>query len=564
MDFKKFKEINSGGNSVVYSYNNNAVKRCMKSQHADFINSLLELDMITKTYKHPFIVKPKAFFLKLDGTTELTFDKKNFPEMDDDNVFLVFEKAKCSLHDFKEQKEFNPKIMRDIMIQLLLGLDFLHNKNIIHRDIKPGNILIFTDPLYSTVAKYTDFGLALNYTKNAISTPRVVTCSYRAPEICVKFENYDYKIDIWSLGCSFFEIFFKKRYIMATVDDCSKILIEIIRKKNIDNEYKYKLLNQIKNNIFYINHEMDELKKQKKDSSIEDRIKELSVDLENYSECLILLNKEKNKKSIKDLIDTTDEYNEFFKKETGSDIDEFCDLLENMLNVNPEDRFNTKECLKHPFFKKCQTWIDKFQKKIEIFNENNDPEICIRNTNERKFAMNFYFSIYKNKDFYRWYENRDRILFQCIHIFDRYIVKKLLDTPSHTNIDISKFDLEILVNTILYISLKYFSSVHEPFSIQEVCLWSQKIDFEEIKKKIKILENEIVVFLINNGNIYCDTIYDVYPEELDDTIISKLLCVYMKNDTISGLTSKNICDIFIKNKMMDMEIEDLISFDFYD
>ncbi len=92
------------------------------------------------------------------------------------------------------------------MVQILKGLIYLHNQNVIHRDIKGANILISSDG----TAKLADFGLARIYypgDKKAVYTNRVVTLWYRAPELLLGARNYSDTVDTWSLGCVFAELF---------------------------------------------------------------------------------------------------------------------------------------------------------------------------------------------------------------------------------------------------------------------------------------------------------------------------------------------------------------------
>lgn len=76
-----------------------------------------------------------------------------------------------------------------------------------HRDLKPANILICT----SGNVKIADFGLSrkLKSEENANYTDTVVTVWYRAPEILLHIRNYTTAIDIWSLGCIFYELWTK-------------------------------------------------------------------------------------------------------------------------------------------------------------------------------------------------------------------------------------------------------------------------------------------------------------------------------------------------------------------
>nr|XP_046271739.1 cyclin-dependent kinase 6 [Scatophagus argus]XP_046271740.1 cyclin-dependent kinase 6 [Scatophagus argus]XP_046271741.1 cyclin-dependent kinase 6 [Scatophagus argus] len=92
--------------------------------------------------------------------------------------------------------------IKDVMQQLLRGLDFLHTNMVVHRDLKPENILVSS----RGEVKIADFGLARIYTFNIALTPGVVTLWYRAPEVLLN-SVYMSSVDMWSAGCIFAELF---------------------------------------------------------------------------------------------------------------------------------------------------------------------------------------------------------------------------------------------------------------------------------------------------------------------------------------------------------------------
>ncbi|CAB0031957.1 unnamed protein product [Trichogramma brassicae] len=101
------------------------------------------------------------------------------------------------------------------MIQTLQGLEFLHCNWILHRDLKPNNLLISSEG----VLKIGDFGLAKFFgSPNRINTNQVVTRWYRAPELLFGARLYGTGIDMWAVGCILAELLLRVPFLPGESD----------------------------------------------------------------------------------------------------------------------------------------------------------------------------------------------------------------------------------------------------------------------------------------------------------------------------------------------------------
>lgn len=122
-----------------------------------------------------------------------------------DEVYLLFELMQTDLHKIiVSPQPLSSDHVKIFLYQILRGLRYLHSAGIVHRDIKPGNMLVNSNCLL----KICDFGLArMDDPKNqAQLTQEVVTQYYRSPELLMEASRYSYAVDIWSVGCTFAEL----------------------------------------------------------------------------------------------------------------------------------------------------------------------------------------------------------------------------------------------------------------------------------------------------------------------------------------------------------------------
>jgi len=119
---------------------------------------------------------------------------------------LVFEYVNNKDHRvlYPELTDFD---VRYYMYEILKSLDFTHSKGIMHRDIKPHNIMIDHE---KKELKIIDWGLAEFYFPNKDYNVRVASRYFKGPELLVDYQYYDYSLDIWSLGCTLASIIFMK------------------------------------------------------------------------------------------------------------------------------------------------------------------------------------------------------------------------------------------------------------------------------------------------------------------------------------------------------------------
>ena len=159
-----------------------------KTEDAPNKQVLREL-LVLMNFSHPHIVKYNSVFVHHS------------------NIVIEMEFCTSSLSNVIKQisKPFHVAQTKKMIRSIALGLKYLHDHDIIHRDIKPGNIFIDEN----CIVKLGDFGssrIITNY-NNGNLTPLVGTKWYKAPEIIFGNKIYDKTADIWSFGCLIAELF---------------------------------------------------------------------------------------------------------------------------------------------------------------------------------------------------------------------------------------------------------------------------------------------------------------------------------------------------------------------
>ena len=124
-------------------------------------------------------------------------------------LYLVFEYMD---HDLKRFLDINngplsPELVKSYLFQILIAINFCHSKRILHRDLKPQNLLIDKDG----IIKVADFGLARSFgVPIKTLTHEILTLWYRAPEILLGQKEYSTPVDMWSIGLIFYEMAHRK------------------------------------------------------------------------------------------------------------------------------------------------------------------------------------------------------------------------------------------------------------------------------------------------------------------------------------------------------------------
>ncbi|KAI8749078.1 serine/threonine-protein kinase NLK isoform X1, partial [Biomphalaria glabrata] len=130
-------------------------------------------------------------------------------------IFVVTELMQSDLHKIiVSPQPLTSDHVKVFLYQILRGLKYLHSARVLHRDIKPGNLLVNSN----CCLKICDFGLAriMEPDESIAMTQEVVTQYYRAPEILMGAVHYSSAVDIWSVGCIFAELLSRRILFQAS------------------------------------------------------------------------------------------------------------------------------------------------------------------------------------------------------------------------------------------------------------------------------------------------------------------------------------------------------------
>ncbi|KAG7999859.1 Cyclin-dependent kinase 1 [Nibea albiflora] len=199
-DYLKIEKIGEGTYGVVYKGRHKATgqvvamkKIRLESEEEGVPSTAVREVSLLQELKHPNVVR------LLDVL------------MQESRLYLIFEFLSMDLKKYLDSipsgQYMDPMLVKSYLYQILEGIYFCHCRRVLHRDLKPQNLLIDN----KGVIKLADFGLARAFgVPVRVYTHEVVTLWYRAPEVLLGSPRYSTPVDVWSTGTIFAELATKK------------------------------------------------------------------------------------------------------------------------------------------------------------------------------------------------------------------------------------------------------------------------------------------------------------------------------------------------------------------
>ena len=516
----RISKVGEGSYGIVYSgkfkENENdeklyAVKRNFKELSTNWIGNIHEADVLVRLKGHPCIVELHKISMgdPFDQSNPMTpkittDDKKNMKE---DKMHFILEYLADSGDSYMRSAKFSYVNSRLILCQVLLALDYMHSKKVLHRDLKPANILIHFENNVP-YAKVCDFGMSANKIQLIPATPGVVTCWYRAPEICSAVSDYDEKSDVWSFGCLLFEFIAKTPWLCGTEDDDLKIMNKIITKLEDPPEAE---------DIAYLQTKGRNKLKLKLNDTIHKRLTFESQMRFNFA----------SKKE--------------FERECGP-YEEYIKLLKKCLQINPAKRPTVNEILNDKFFEVYKDYIKAVQNRnYQAVNEN--LQYIISDTQERRWAMNVIIRVFNDRNAHTWF--KDLIIFHAIDLFERYIswcqsdknnnrIENLGEETSEHGYFHTEKESELRMWCCLYIMHKYYCSLEHPRKWTDFA--PQEFHDKIYKDQAKHFEYTMIKYVCNY-RIFRNTVFEIMDcnrKQCDINDIFNLLISYIKVSNYIG------------------------------
>uniref|UniRef100_A0A0N5B558 Casein kinase II subunit alpha n=1 Tax=Strongyloides papillosus TaxID=174720 RepID=A0A0N5B558_STREA len=210
--------------------------------------------------------------------------------------------------------------IRYYLFELLKALDYCHSQGIMHRDVKPHNVMIDHK---KRQLRLIDWGLAEFYHPRQDYNVRVASRYFKGPELLVDYQYYDYSLDMWSLGCMLASMIFRREPFFHGHDNYDQ-LVRIAKVLGTDDLYVY--------------------------------LEKYGITLDNRFNDLLGRHTRKR-------------WDRFVHNENSHLVSpEAIDFLDKLLRYDHQARLTAKEAMGHPYF--AQIVIDNEAKKKNTMDDN--------------------------------------------------------------------------------------------------------------------------------------------------------------------------------------------------
>lgn len=502
-----------------------AVKRVKTPMVVDFTSCIGEIDCLTrlKNARTPNVVN----LISIECRNP--FDSPASPMLGgtkDDTVSLVME---CANYGNLNTAIFNQGMLtytqlKKVFMDISIALLYMHYGNMMHRDIKSENILLFKNG-DSITAKFCDFGMSCPDYTWKVKEAGIGTTVTRAPEITTGYRYYDKKTDIWSLACVFYHAMFREYFVEATANES-------------DVNLWYKTLMKIPG--YYPPEKISSFlsplggRHRSHESNLFFQVPPRNgrIDMRN------------NTRINTAMID------DFNNSGYGGTFDQLINLMESMLSLSPHDRPTMTAVLQHPYFQKANMNINCVFGETQCVDLYPPPvHIFIPCCAERKWVSDIVHNMVprsrggesNSRVNETWY--KPEIIFQAMDLFNRYINYLQLHhrrndsriVSSQIGDYMSLDDTNLYFSVCVYMSYKYFHVFDCSFSYDSFV----GSKYSTVQYKLKAYEFEKLMLIeICKYVVYRPTIFELMPlyniPQTDENIM-KLLRYYCAIHTPTAL-----------------------------